>query len=146
MKPFTLHAVLEHRRRLEDQAKGRLYEAKKIYRAIEEKLDLAQQKLARIMEDVEIMQQEGVEITRLIQYEFQIYSQNENIAAIRKNLAAKKKIVDQEQENLLARAREKQVMEKLRDEQNSNWRKYLLKKETLIFDEIATIRHSGDNS
>lgn len=141
MKPFTLDTVLDHRKRLEDIAQNRLFEAKRVYEAIENKLNAEKQNLKELIEITEAKQRKGIEITILIQYEFKISTTKQDIDAIKKNLAAKAKVVAQEQENLIYRSKEKQVMERLKEEQNKAWKDYLNKKEAAMLDEIAIMRH-----
>jgi flagellar FliJ protein len=143
MKPFTLNAVLNHRKRLEDLAQYRLFEARKVHKTIREKLQTEQSNLKQMIVDTDKMQRDGVEITKLIQFELKISMIQENITSIEKNLEDKQKIVSQEHESLLLRSKERKVMEKLKEEQNKNWQLFLDKKEALLFDEIATIRHQS---
>jgi flagellar FliJ protein len=144
VKPFTLNAVLKHRKRLEDLAQNRLFEARKTHKTIHEKLNIEQRNLRDTISATEQMQSEGIEISRLIQFELKISMIQEDIGSIQKNLETKQKIVEQEHQNLLFRSKERQVMEKLKEKQTSNWLKYLNKKEAMMLDEIATIRHQTE--
>lgn len=145
MKPFTLETVLDHRKRLEDIAQNRLYEAKKIQEAVANKLHAEQSHLQELIADTEERQKEGIEITTLIQYEFKISLVQEDIKKISNNLKEKEKIVKQEHENLVHRSKERQVMERLKEEQNSAWRNYLNKREAAMLDEIAIMRHTPES-
>ena len=140
-KPFTLDSVLNYRKRLEDIAKNRFYEAKKIHAIIQEKLISEKNTLTTVILECEELQINGVEITKLILFEEKISTAQKNIHAIEKNLLEKEKIVDQEKANLLMRSREYQVMERLKIEQNDSWHKYLDKKEAAMLDEVAIMRH-----
>lgn len=140
-KPFTLDSVLNYRKRLEDIAKNRFYEAKKIHAIIQEKLISEKNTLTTVILECEELQINGVEITKLILFEEKISTAQKNIHAIEKNLLEKEKLVDQEKANLLMRSREYQVMERLKIEQNDSWHKYLDKKEAAMLDEVAIMRH-----
>lgn len=140
-KPFTLDTVLNYRKRLEDVAKNRFFEAKKIHAIIREKLVSEKNILSTVILECEELQINGVEITKLILFEEKISTSQKNILAIEKNIQEKAKLVDQEKANLLMRSREYQVMERLKVEQNDSWRQYLDKKEAAMLDEVAIMRH-----
>lgn len=145
MKPFTLHTVLEHRKRQESIAQNRLFEARKIRQIVAAKLETEMQNRHAIIAEAEIEKQEGIEIVALIRIEDKINAIGENIKAIRKNLEEKDKIIESEHANLLMCAKERKVMERLKEEQNRNWQDYLNKKEAAMLDEIAIIRHGPEN-
>ena len=139
-KPFTLDTVLNYRKRLEDVAKNRFFEAKKVYEIIQEKLISEKSNLTTVIFECEELQANGVEITKLILFEEKISTSQKNIQAIKKNIQEKLNLVDQEKTNLLQRSREYQVMERLKVEQNASWRQYLDKKEAAMLDEVAVMR------
>lgn len=145
MKPFGLQAILDYRKQLEDIAHNRLLEAKKIEQTIKERLRAAKTALINSIEEVEQRQAEGIEILELIRYEERITSQKHNVAAITKNLSEKSELVRREQENLLIRSKERQIMERLKESQNMAWQAYLSKKEAAMLDEIATTRHESNS-
>lgn len=144
MKPFGLHTVLEHRKRLENIAQNKLFEAQKVQKRIGDKLNQESSILQTLIAKTESMKQEGVEIGTLIRYEDRINAVSANIIAIRKNLEEKSRIVNEEQANLVQRSKARKVMERLKEEQNRNWQNYLNKKEAAMLDEIAIIRHGPD--
>jgi flagellar FliJ protein len=144
MKPFSLQTVLDYRKRLEDIARHRLLEAKNVRQAVEKKLTDEVEALALFIDETERMQAEGIGITELIRNEDSITRRKNNIQAIKKNLTEKTELVRKEQENLIGRRKERQIMEQLKETQNSAWQGYLNKKEAAMLDEIATTRHGAD--
>jgi len=143
MKPFSLQTVLTYRKRQEDIAQHRLAEAKKIRQTIEKKLEEERYALNLYIEETEKLQKEGIGITELIRHEERIIAQKRNIGAIAKNLTEKNDLVEKEQQNLVHRSMERQIMERLKDNQNSAWKSYLDKKEAAMLDEIAVTRHES---
>ncbi len=143
MKPFSLQTVLDYRIRLEDMAQHRLIEVKKLKETIEKKLQAEVNALAIFIDETEKLQAEGIGITELIRYEESIAAKKDNIRAIKKNLTEKSSLIQIEQQNLLNRSRERQIMERLKYTQNKAWQNYLNKKEAAMLDEIATIRHES---
>ena len=144
MKPFTLQTVLDYRKRLEDIAQHRLIEAKKVQETIKKKLDDEVSSLTLFINESESLQAKGIGITELIRYEERITAQKHNIQAIKKNLSEKSELVRKEQQHLIYRSKERQIMERLKETQNIAWKGYLDKKEAAMLDEIATTRHESD--
>ena len=141
MKPFTLDNVLAYRRRLEDIAHHRFLEAQKVHRQVEEKLAEEHTVLAELAGRSEHLQSKGMEITELIRYEERILQVKANIRAIAKTLAEKADLVLREHQNLINRANQRQIMERLKERQNKAWTAFQDKKETAMLDEIALLRH-----
>ncbi len=144
MKPFTLENVLAYRKRLEDIAKLRYLEAKKVHRQVAQKLAEEKVVLAELSHRSEHLQSEGVGITELIRYEERILQVKANVKAIDKTLADKAEIVLREHHSLINRANERQIMERLKERQNKAWAAFLNKKETAMLDEIAILHHDAD--
>lgn len=144
MKPFAFHTVLAYRKRLEDIAQQRLAEARKVRDAVQQKLREEKNHLSQLINTTECLQAEGVNITELVRYEEQILRVKSNVTAIEKNFSDKAEIVRQEQQNLLRRAKDRQIMERLKDHQDMAWKAYLDKKEIAMLDEIAIIRHGSE--
>ncbi len=144
MKPFTLDNVLAYRKRLEDLAQHRFQEAQKVHRQVQDKLVEENAVLKKLTEKSERLQSEGIDITELIRYEERILQVKANIRAITKTLEEKADIVVREHQNLVNRAKEKQIMEHLKERQDKAWTAYLNKKETAMLDEIAILRHDAE--
>ncbi len=145
MKPFSLENVLTYRKRLEDIAQYRFFEAKKVHQQVERKLAEENSILSELSRRSERLQFEGVNITELIRYEERILQVKTNVKAIAKTLAEKAEIVSREHQNLINRANERQIMERLKERQNKAWAAFLNKKETIMLDEIAILRHDSEN-
>lgn len=144
MKPFALDTVLDYRKRLEDIAQQRFIEAQKTRDLIQGKLDDATEDLSRFIAESAELQQQGIEITELIRHEERIACQQQNLQAIENNLLEKTQLVDKEQDNLLHRCKERQILERLKETQNKAWQVHLNKQEAAMLDEIATTRHETD--
>ena len=144
MKPFQLDTVLDHRKRLEDIAAGRLFTAQKEKKIIKEKLYTENRKLDSLIRKAEELQSKTIPILDLINYENQISFLKNNILAITKKLQEKSKTLRQERQKLIEKSKERQIMESLKEQQNRLWRQYLDKKEAAMLDEIAIVRYDGE--
>jgi len=141
MKPFQFDTILNYRKRLEDIANNRLVEAKKQQKSIQQKLDKSNKDLAALIKEKERLQKNTVSISDLIDYENKILYCKKNIEGIEKKLNETIKSTKDKQLDLIEKSRNRQIMEKLKIQQNKTWLHYINKKETMQLDEIATIRH-----
>ncbi len=141
MKPFSLETVLDYRKRLEDIAKNRLFEAQSEKQKVQDKLRQEETSYAHLLETLDRLQTEGIAILELIRYEDQILFTKHRIVAIQKTLSEKITRVAAEREHLVKRSKERKIMEKLKEKQNRSWQEYLNKKEAALLDEIAIIFH-----
>ena len=144
MKPFQLDSVLDHRKRLEDIASNRLFEAGRQKDLIQQKLDEENRNLASLIEKTEELQGKTIPILDLISYEDQIAYQEKNILAIKKKLQEKTENRLKERQNLIQKSKDRQILESLKEQQNRSWKQYLDKKEVSMLDEVATVRHGGE--
>lgn len=144
MKPFQLDKVLDHRKRLEDITANRLSEAKRQVSLIRQKLFEADCGLKSLIEKTEELQSSPISILDLINYEDQILHQKKNITAIKKKLQEKNKTLQLERQHLIEKSRDRQILQSLKEKQNSSWKQYLEKKEVSMLDEIAIVRHDTE--
>jgi len=145
MKPFGLQTVLDYRKRLEDAAQHKLVEARNVYVQIQKRFQTEERKLRDTLAERQRKEEEGISITELIRYEDHVERLERNLVAIRKTLQEKEHLVREAQAHLMKKAQEKQILEKLKESQNNAWRRYLDKKEALMLDEIAIIRHGRED-
>ncbi len=141
MKPFSLETVLDYRKRLEDIAKNRLFEAQSERQKVQDKLTQEETGYVQLLDTLDRLQAEGIAVLELIRYEEQILFTKHRIVAIKKTLSEKITRVAAEREHLVKRSKDRKVMEKLKEKQNRSWREYLNKKEAALLDEIAIIFH-----
>ncbi len=141
MKPFRLDTVLNYRKRLEDIAVNRLFDAKQQQEIVQLKLSENSKNLSGLIKTTAQLQQDAVPILDLINYEERIIFVKKNIAAIKKSLREKNENVKKARQNLITRSKERQIMASLKEQQNLAWKDYLNKKENAILDEIAIMRH-----
>jgi len=142
MKPFQLDTILNYRKRLEDIAKNRLVDTKRQQQSVRQKLDKSNNNLAALIGKKERLQEDTISISDLIDYENRILYCKKSIEGIEKKLAEIDKTTQKQQLDLIEKSRNRQIMEKLKDQQDTKWLHYLDKKETRQLDEIATIRHN----
>jgi len=143
MKPFQLDAVLDHRKRLEDIAANRLFEARKQKKLVQKKLHEVNGILHTLIDETQKLQSEPIPILDLINYEDQIQYLKNTILAIKKKLREKTRQMHKEHQNLIQKSKERQIMVSLKEQQNRSWKQYLDKKEASMLDEIVVVRHDG---
>ncbi len=144
MKPFQLNSVLDHRKRLEGISANRLTEAERQKNVIQEKLDEENKNLVYLIEKKEKLQRQAIPVLDLINYENQINYLGNTLLAIKKKLQEKTETLQKERQNLIQRSKDRQILESLKERQNRSWKHYLDKKEISMLDEIAVVRHGGE--
>ena len=144
MKPFQLDKVLDHRKRLEDIAANRMFEARRQTKLVREKLYRETKNLELLVAKTEELQSRTIRILDLINYENQIDYLKNNIHAIKHKLQEKTETMQKEHQTLLERSKDRQIMESLKEKQNRSWKEHLDKSEVSMLDEIAIVRHDKE--
>jgi flagellar FliJ protein len=144
MKPFTLDAVLQHRKSLENQAAHRLVKAREEEREAQRQLKEEEEVLKVLIETMAREQTLGIEVVKLAQFEQRIILIGKEVQALQVLLRKKKELVTQAQKHLIAKSKDRKIMETLQQKQDEAWQHYLNKKETAALDEIAVIFHNRE--
>ena len=144
MKPFQLDKVLDHRKRLEDIAANRLFEARRQTKLVQEKLYRETKNLELLVAKTEELQSRTIRILDLINYENQIDYLKNNIHAIKNKLQEKTETMQKEHQTLLERSKGRQILESLKEKQNRSWKEHLDKSEVSTLDDIAIVRHAKE--
>jgi len=142
MKPFGLETVLNYRRRLEDLAQSHLAEARQAEEQVRQQLADQQNMYQLLVSTIEREQATGVNILELIRHEEHLHYIKAQVAELENELKKKCDHVARTRKELLKRAKERRVMDKLKERQNTAWQNYLDKKEAAVLDEIAIIFHN----
>ena len=143
--PFKLQSVLNYRQRLEDQAQQVLTQTLQQQVQLQEQLKQYQQQINSCDADLQVRQQEGLSIAELTMYEDQIGHLRRMISDCQRQLVLVQKQVESDREELLKAARERQIMEKLKEKQDAEYRRELDRKEREMLDEIS-LRSKGESS
>lgn len=144
-EPFKLQPVLNYRRSLEDQAQQKLAESLQQQRDLEERIGAQHSELADCDAELKRRQQQGLDVAELRLYEDRIAYSRGQIRQLQKQLEILQRRIGQERASLLEAARERQIMEKLKDKQDSAFRREQERKERVLLDEIS-LRNRGERS
>lgn len=142
MKPFTLDAVLKYRGQLEDLARQRLYQALEVEARLLEALDKVSTELAGLHQGLQRDQEQGTTIDRLILFHHRIDLVAKEVDRCQAELNKQQIQVAKKRQQLIKTSKDKKVMEKIREQQNAAYAKYLDKKEAGMLDEIAVLSHA----
>ncbi len=143
--PFKLQSVLNYRQRLEDQAQQVLARTLQHQVKLQEQIAQCRQQLDSCAAEVQRRQQEGLSIAELTMYEDQIRHLRQLQVRYHGQLKKLNDQIDRERAALLTAARERQVMEKLKEKQEAEYRRELDRKEREMLDEIS-LRPKGERS
>ena len=142
---FKLQTVLNYRQSLEDQAQQVLSTTLQRQSEFDLKLQQQQQNLYQYDRELKQRQQEGLTVAEMDLYESQIQHCRHLIKEIQNHLQQLEQQVIVERTELLHAARERQVMEKLKDKQEAAYQQELSHQERVMLDEIS-LRNKGNNS
>ncbi|PID77214.1 MAG: flagellar export protein FliJ [Deltaproteobacteria bacterium] len=141
MKPFNLDSVLKYRHQLENQAQSNFFAAKEQEALAKKRVQEMVSQYNNLLAERDKLQNKAVSIMDVIQLENKIAHAKQQISKLKDELQKKAAQSRKAGQQLVARSRERQAMEKLKEKQNQRWRKYLDKKEAAMLDEIAILKH-----
>lgn len=141
MKPFSLEAVLKYRKQREDKAATKLANALRSFQLSKSKLSSAVHEHSVLCTNLNSHQKIGMDVQEFIRYQNRLEWLNNHIAQLKEELQTKQREVNSTRKEVIARSRDRKVMEQLKDRQNKEYRDYLEKKETRQLDEIAVLSH-----
>lgn len=144
-KKFKLESVLNYRQLLENQAQQLLADSFLRKTNLETELQQQQEQLLRHDSELKRLQQDGLTIAEIELYETQIYHCRRVTEKLQRELAQLDRQIVGEREELLAAARDRQVIEKLKEKQQAEYARELSRKEREMLDEIS-LRNKGENT
>ncbi len=144
MKPFSLDTVLRHRKSLENQAIHRLVKARVEEQEARCHLQTEEKILVTLLETLAQEQTLGIEVIKLVQFEQRINLISKQIMALQSILQRKQEAANQAHKHLIAKSKDRKIMETLQQNQNEAWHHYLNQKETAALDEVAVIFHNRE--
>ena len=142
MKPFTMHAVLNYRQQLEDMARQKLAQAIEEEARLNAALLQAQEELAELHQSLQSDQEQGISVDRLILFDHRIELVKEHIVHRKEKFENQQALVAKNRQQLIQTSKDRKIMEKLREQQNAAYAKFLEKKESGMLDEIAVLSHA----
>jgi len=88
------------------------------------------------------LEAEGMVVDEHIRYQNRIEFISAELLKREETLNKKRAIVVQERKHLIAKSKEKRVLEKLKEKQNQEYRSFINKKEAALLDEVAVLHRS----
>lgn len=146
MKPFSLDTVLKFRQQRVDKAATRLASAQLELQKVITTQKSINRELQEVAHRFEAQKKEGISPEDLILYQDRLEWLTQELERISSEVALKRQKVEVERNMVIARSREKTVLDKLKEKQNKAYREYREKKETNQLDEIGVLSHSRHNT
>lgn len=143
---FRLQKVLEHRKRLEDEAKRKYFEAVAQTQAAKDKLESMYKAIDDSRSRAHQMQTAGgghEVISSLQNIDLFIRGQHIRIDQQRKVVRECKQVEETEQDHLITAAKDRQALEKLREKKLQEFKEEIERKEALEVDDLNIIRGVG---
>lgn len=144
-KKFKLQSVLNYRQILEDQARQKLAESLQQKTRLEEQLSQQQQATRQLDAELKERQEQGLSVAEMALFESQIRHRQRLLNDLQSQLRGLERAIFGQREELLQVARDRQVMEKLKENQEREYRQELSRKEREMLDEIS-LRSKGEMS
>ncbi len=141
---FKLQAVLNYRQALEDQAQQALGSSLQRQRECEKQLQREQETLQEHDRELKQRQRVGMSVAEMDLFEARILHCRSVIKDLRQQLGQLAERIARQRDELLQAARERQVMEKLKEKQEAEHRLELSRRERAMLDEIS-LRIKGEN-
>ncbi|MBW6508741.1 MAG: flagellar export protein FliJ [Desulfuromonadales bacterium] len=141
-KKFKLQSVLNYRTTLEEQAQQALALSHQQQQELIAALATRQEELNAQDQALKQRQEEGLTIAEIDLYENRISHCRRRSAQLQTQLAVLEKKIVRQRETLLQTARDRQVMDKLKERQEAEFRREQERKERIQLDEIS-LRHKG---
>ncbi len=142
---FKLQSVLNYRQSLEDQAQQVLTASLQRQNELEASLQQQQHNLQQYDRELKQRQEQGLTVAEIDLYESQIQHCRRMIEDLQGRLLQLERRIAVERTELLHAARERQVMEKLKEKQEAAYQQELSRKERVMLDEIS-LRNKGNKS
>jgi len=136
-----MHAVLKYRRQLEDSARQALAQAMEIEARLQKMLQQTEKELTGLYADLQQDQEQGTTVDRLRLFDTRIDLVRNELEAQRTKLIEQQQQVAQRRQMLVKRSKDRKIIEKVRDQQDAAYARFLEKKEMTMLDEIAVLSH-----
>jgi flagellar FliJ protein len=140
---FKLHAVLKYRKTLEEQAQQRLAELLSVEAGLKQKQEETRHCLEALSAQVLKKHQQGLSILELQLYEDQIEHHRQQQEILQRQLTELGVLVNERRQELLFAARERKIIEKLKEKQLAEYLRKLDRKERVMLDEISLRQNGG---
>ena len=141
MKPFRLHTVLRYRRTQENWAQERLIRSREEEERLSRELDREQGCLRELCTEFEDRKRQGMNVGEILVYQNHLRRVRNMIAQRESELQSARDDVARKKQELSQRSRERKLMEKLKEKQDSRYEQYLEDKEKQELDEFAVLFH-----
>ncbi len=140
---FKLQTLLKYRKTLEDQAQQRLAELLNAEAQMVQQQGEICAKVEKLTRQLEEKQRSGLSVLELRLYEDQIVYHRQRSEQLRRQLEELALLIDQRRGELVAAARERKMIEKLKEKQLAEYLSTLDRKERILLDEISLRQKGG---
>jgi flagellar protein FliJ len=142
---FKLQSVLNYRQSLEDQAQQVLTASLQSHKSLESKFQQQVDSFNDYDRELKLRQQEGLTVAEMDLYESQIHHCRRMMVDLQQKLDQLNRQINEDRNALQQAARDRQIMEKLKDKQDEEYRQELSRQERIMLDEIS-LRSKGNKS
>src|SRR3954468_9044476 len=135
---FKLHSVLRHRTAIEQEKQRTYAQALAAYKHLEDQLKDLNQTMQTANEDIRQNRLVGrLDIGFITAHRRFLLGMQRKAIDLATAMAKAQQLVDSARTNLAEAAKQRKILEKLRETQEQRWRQELSRKETIAADEVA---------
>jgi flagellar FliJ protein len=145
MKPFKLQVVLEHRQRLEDQARQHLAQALQDEKKVRDEIAHCRQRSEEVGQEYAQRQEQGMHAHEFMLYENQLHHQRERLERLEGQLRQAEQHVMACRRALGEASKEKKLLEKVKEKQQLAELKKEQRREMAEIDEVAILHRDEDS-
>ena len=134
---FRLQPVLRHREILEDRARQHLADALLREREVRAQIDRSRAEMETLQQELLQRQQHGIAVHDLLLFEESIAHRGRRLKGLRHDLERAARDVEEKRQTLAGASRDRRLLEKFKEKKDSERRRELARRETVLLDEIA---------
>lgn len=139
--PFKLQPVLDYRQVLEDQAKQELARCLREEAELMQAIGAEEDDLGRLYRELETRQQAGIGCDALMLFQNRISHKIERLAQLAERMDRLQHKLARRRQAFTEAARDKKLLEKLKEKKDLEFRQEAKRRETIVLDEIAVQFH-----
>ncbi len=141
VKKFTMDSVLRFRKQQEDILTQKYLKVQQQEAETRNSLECLSNDHSLLITALRSKQEDGITVSDLARFEERITYLKQQKEFVHNELIRRQKAVEKARKRLLAKSMEHKALKTLKEKQNKAWKAHLDKREAIMLDEIAVLRH-----
>lgn len=146
VKKFTMDSVLRFRKQQEDILTQKYLHVQRQEAETRKKLECLSSDHTQLVTTLSKKQEDGINVSDLARFEERMTYLKQQKEFVKNELTRRQKTVEKARKRLLAKSQEHKALKTLKEKQDNAWKEHLNRKEAIMLDEIAILRHDRIHS